>query len=114
MLAAQYRLTKKEDWTNVMRNGSFFRGKFVSLKVVKSGSEKKRVGFLVRKKGVKQSVIRNKVKRRLRAAVSRYAGDFEKGFDTVIMADQRVLEEGFLELRAELAELFKKSRLIRE
>ncbi|GAB5378208.1 MAG: ribonuclease P protein component [Acuticoccus sp.] len=60
-----------------------------------------RIGFTVTKK-VGNAVVRNRIRRRLRALCDEEAGAFASGNDYVIVARRAALTAPFAELRAEL------------
>ena len=69
-----------------------------------------RVGFCVSKK-VGNSVQRNRVKRRLREALSPYLNEISPGHNLIFIARPSVLDEPFLSLRQTVQQMLKKAEL---
>lgn len=84
MLPSKNRLTKKTDFTNVYRKGTFFIEAPLSLKVVKNNLKNSRIGFSIEKKFFKKAVERNKIKRLLREAFHQNLKNIEKSLDMVV------------------------------
>lgn len=84
MLPIKNRLTKKTDFTNVYRKGTFFLEAPLSLKAVKNNLKNSRIGFSIEKKFFKKAVERNRIKRLLREAFCQNLKNIEKGLDIVV------------------------------
>lgn len=117
MLARAHRLVNPLDFKRVVRRGSRYSGKYVTLHVLERANQGAavvdgaqgsfaRAGFVV-SKAVGGAVIRNQVKRRLRAVVS--ATDLELGVDVVIRAAPSCSGASFAQLEAELRHLLHKA-----
>lgn len=113
MLSRENRLTKDKDFELVFKNGKFIAEDFLSCKFVKNNLLVSRLGFLVGKKISKKAVERNKVKRRLRAAVRNFLTKINPGFDIVIMAQPSIKEKTFQEIELTLKKLLLKSKLLK-
>jgi ribonuclease P protein component len=68
-----------------------------------SEAERPRFGFTVSKK-VGKAVVRNRVRRRLKAAVRELLSSARAGFDYVIVARPVAAERAYADLKADLAE----------
>ena len=84
MLPVKNRLTKKIDFSNVYRKGTFFLEAPLSLKAVKNNLNNSRIGFSIEKKFFKKAVERNRIKRLLRETFRQNLKNIEKGFDIVV------------------------------
>ena len=71
MLPKINRLTKKNDFNAVFQKGNGAKISQLIFKARKNGLQESRFGFIVSKKVSNKATIRNKIKRRLRSAVSR-------------------------------------------
>ncbi|MBD3282529.1 MAG: ribonuclease P protein component [Candidatus Portnoybacteria bacterium] len=111
MLKKEYRLKKKKDFQNVFEKGETIAGRFVFFKKAKNKSDEKRFGFIVSSKVSKKAVVRNKIKRRLRAIVKEEVDNIKSGLDMVIIAKPQVVDKSFNEIKEEVLELFKKADL---
>lgn len=70
-----------------------------------------RVGFSVSKK-VGNSVQRNRVKRRLRAALDMFLPSLQPGYNLIFVARAAILDEPFPSLCAQVARLLEKAGLL--
>ncbi|MBD0413333.1 ribonuclease P protein component [Oryzicola mucosus] len=104
------RLLKRADFLAV-RRGEKRRGRLFLMEVLDRGDDHApRVGFTVTKK-VGNSVVRNRVRRRLREAVRTHAaGDMASGHDYVIVGREDVLTARFEQLTAELSRRLRGTR----
>ena len=96
----------------------YSRGKTVSgtnatLKTVKNNLQHSRFGFSVSVKVSKRAVVRNKIKRRMRAAVSKVLSKVPAGNDVVIIARLRSASAEYQVIEKEIYSLLKKARLLK-
>ena len=101
-------LKKRSEFLHVM-SGARFRGPLFLLGVAANDRDEARIGYTVSKRQG-NSVQRNRIKRRLRAAVLDQSGAFLAGHDHVLTASAEVLDTPFETLRAELARRLAKAR----
>lgn len=111
MLTRAHRLVNPLDFKRVVRRGGRYSGKYVTVHVLVRADRGERVsharaGFVV-SKAVGGAVIRNQVKRRLRAVVS--TTDLEPGVDLVVRAAPSCSGATFAQLEAELRHLLHKA-----
>lgn len=69
MLARKNCLKKKKDFEKVFKGGKSFKESFLFLKYILNSFQENRFGIIVSKKISKKSVIRNKIKRKIKAAI---------------------------------------------
>ena len=103
------RLKKSADFLHISKNGA--RKATNSLVLQKSVNDigEIRVGFTVSKRVSKLSVERNRIKRRLRAAVKDiFPKKAESGFDYVIIGKVECLTKEFAEIKSDLEYALKK------
>lgn len=112
MLPKRHRITKEEEFKKVVNRGKLVGGELISLKVKKATGGEARVGFIVGKKVSKKAILRNKAKRRLRAAVARFIEKLKPGADVVVMPRADITKRNFKEIALEVEKIFKKSRLL--
>lgn len=105
MLSLPHRLKKSEDFKGVLRVGRSAQGEFLILKYKKTKLDRVRVGFIVGKKVAENATVRNKVRRRLRAAIEVYIKDIKPGLDILIIPRQEVISKKFNEVKRELWQL---------
>ncbi|WP_375451853.1 ribonuclease P protein component [uncultured Devosia sp.] len=95
------RLKKRSQFVRAARGIRAGRSAF-GLQAITSRESDPGVGFTVTKKSG-NSPERNRIKRRLRAAVTACAGDFAPGHDYVLVGRREALEQKFDRLVADLA-----------
>lgn len=111
MLAKKYRLTKNGSFTYLYSHGLRASGKAVRLSFVKSKNGIK-IGFSVSNK-IGKAVVRNKVKRRMRAIASEVLPRLNS-CQAVFIALTGVDELSYDELKAQMLALLDKAGLIRK
>lgn len=114
MLKKEHRLTKKKDFDNVFAVGRSSFSDILGIKLVANNTEKSRIGFLVGSKVSKKAVVRNLIKRRLRAAISSFLFSLPSGFDIVIIANKKIIEYNFSDIKKVLEINLKKLTLKRK
>src|SRR5205807_729859 len=78
------RLTKKKDFESVFKKGGSVKSGFLLCKMAKNHLPQSRFGFVVSKKISNKAVVRNKVKRRLRAIVLRAFKEHKNPIDVIM------------------------------
>jgi ribonuclease P protein component len=103
------RLSKSKDFSSVQREGHSWANRQLVLKVRENGLSVTRFGFSVGRR-VGKSVVRNTVKRRLRAAAQ--SVPVRPGWDTVIIARSATAKCDYHTLRASLEQLLRQAGLL--
>ena len=86
MLAQSNRIRKAREYEKVFaKKGKPFFAPELFIKVCPNNLAESRFGFVVGEKVSKEAVVRNRVKRRLRAIVRKHLADIRGGFDVVIV-----------------------------
>lgn len=106
MLPKKYRLSR-EEFKQVMKDGRMVQGKTMGMLQVKSENLKvkslfPKAGIIVSKKLSNKAVMRNKLKRRLRAALQIVLPEVEKELHFVILPNRRALTATVEELKEEI------------
>jgi len=94
------RLRKGREFDRVYAEGTVIGGPLFVVRGKRSGGSGTRWGFAVGKKLAPKAVVRNRVRRRLRAAAR--AVDAPRGMDVVLTARPKVLDAPFQLLQGEL------------
>jgi ribonuclease P protein component len=97
------RLTKRSQFQRAARGNRAGRSAF-GLQAIATDAPEAGIGFTVTKK-TGNSPQRNRIKRRLRAAVTACARDFVPGHDYVLLGRPEALSEPFAKLVADLGAL---------
>ena len=112
MLAKANRLTLKKDFAKVFEKGrSSFDG-VLGIKILENDLKQTRFGFLVGQKVSKKAVVRNKIKRRLRAIVRQKFPKIKDGFDVVVITLPPIATQKYKDIEKSIANNFKKLQLI--
>ena len=103
------RLRRSADFTLVYRRGRTLSSELLALRSLKTGQPVSRVGFAVGKR-LGTAVRRNRVKRRLRAAVMALA--LVPGWDIIVTARPGAALKDYTTLHAALTALFRRAHLL--
>jgi ribonuclease P protein component len=110
MLPRTLRLKRPQDFQTVRRRGSRWRCPLFTLYVLPNGLPHNRFGVVVSKK-VGKAVIRNVVKRRVRAAIEHWLPDLASGKDCVLIMTPAAAEAAYQVLEASIENAFRDLRL---
>ena len=112
MNAIRYRsITKPEDFAATRQKGFVYKNQFIVIFVNKNHSQITQIGLSVGKR-VGNAVIRNKVKRRLKAILSLIT--IVTGVDILVVARLRASLAGYKELNESLLKLMKKADILKD
>jgi ribonuclease P protein component len=101
MLPASARLRKSSEISAVMKSGTRFSAKLVVIHVAQTSSENTKVAFAVGK-NVGNSVVRHKVTRQLRHAITPLINNFPVGSHVVVRALPGASQASFTQLSENL------------
>ena len=114
MLSREERLTRRRDFAAVYGRKKSWAGPLLVLYVRRHSpaetAETRRFGFSVSKK-VGKAVVRNRVKRRLRAICAARGAGWRHGFDAIFVARSSAAEATFAELDAAVCALMGRAGL---
>lgn len=114
MLKRESRITKKEDFEAVYRQGRNFSSGMITALVRNNGLNITRFGIVVSTKFSKYAVERNRAKRQTRAIIKKYEDSIRPGIDVVIIMRKTGAKTSYKssELEEGLKEIFQKAKLI--
>lgn len=103
----------KDNYTfqKIINGNKSFRYKDYIIYVEKNETNEYRFGFSVGKK-IGKAVVRNKIKRQLRAIVSKK--DYQKGFNCIIIVGSNILNKSYKEMEDNLLVALSKLNLVKE
>ena len=87
------------------------REDFIGLVYIKAKTKPFKVGFSVNNK-VGKSVVRNRIKRRMREAFAQMVGMIDKRYNYIFVAKDGISEKNFFEIKDKMIEAVKKAGLI--
>lgn len=93
----KYRITRAADFKRVRQSGKLYAHSLVSVIVAPGESESSRFGIIVGK-AVGNAVMRNQVKRRIRAITDQYIQQINQKADILLVAKSSASTAGFQEL----------------
>ena len=109
MLSRELRLTRKAEFDAVIAAGRWWASPFLNLRTFPNGRECYRFGFSV-SKAVGNAVVRNRVKRRLRAVVQ--TTEVISGFDVVVSAKPSSADVSFQGLKGDFLALLERAEML--
>ncbi len=99
MLEKKNRICLDKEFDRVFKTGQSFYGKFLGIKAANNQLPDSRFGLMVGLKVSKKAVIRNKLKRQLRAIIRQELLTLKTGKDVVIMTFPLILNKNIQEIR---------------
>jgi len=111
MLKKENRLTKDKEFDNIFKHGRSSYTKTLGIKTVKNNLSVNRFGILVSTKVSPKAVVRNKIKRQIRAIIQDELFLLKVGFDCAIVVFPLILANNYQEIEATIKTCFKKLNL---
>ncbi len=113
MLSRKYRLARNKDFARVSQQGKAIFGREISLKWTKNNLSYSRFGIVVSLKVDKKANVRNKIKRRIRAALKEYLVQLVQGYDFLILTRAEIKELDYSQIKDRMLKYFQKGKLIK-
>lgn len=96
----------KIDFNNIIQNSPFIKNQSFVIYIRKTETRKRHFGIAVSKK-LGNAVVRNKLKRQLRAILDEMKENFPNNHDYIIMIKKSCVELSFLQKKNDLENLIK-------
>ncbi len=112
MLPKQRRLHKEKEIKTLFAKGKSVFGLLVGIKYLKHESGLSRFAVVVGTKISKKAVVRNRLKRQVRAIIEKHLESFVDGFDVVFIVHEKAVGESSETLETQILLSLKKSPLI--
>jgi len=112
MFSKQNRLREKKDFERVFNKGRSFKEDFLILKFIENNLENSRIGIIVSQKVSKKAVIRNKIKRRIRAIIRENLSRMKRGIDIVLLILPGLEKRNFWELKEIINKVLNKAGIL--
>ncbi len=112
MLARKYSLAKEKDIQQVFKKGQIYFSPFFNIKILANNQQNSRFCIVVSTNISKKAVVRNKLKRQLKAIIYKKLPQIKGNYDVVILTKVSAVAITFAELEKTLTFLFQKSKII--
>ena len=108
-------LKKNYEFKNVLNKGKFYKGKYVTIYLLKNKKEENIIGIAISKKLAK-AVKRNRIKRLIRESYRLQKDNLEKGYNIVFIWNKQVdiINNTYRNVNKDIIELFRKAGIINE
>jgi len=113
MLPSEHRLRHEKDIKTLLARGKSVFGIWVGMKYRPNGLEKSRFAVVVGTKVSKKAVVRNRLKRQVRAIVQENIPKIVPGHDILLFMKKEILEKDFFSIEEQVLQSFKKARLLK-
>ena len=101
----KYEMVKEEkDFNSIINHSRFFKNSSYTIYIRKRNDTEIKFGLAISKK-VGNAVVRNKLKRQVRAIIDNIKENFPNGRDYIIMIKRNCLEINFQEMKKNLIQL---------
>ncbi len=105
-------LQKNNDFRLVYQKGKSLANRYIVMYILKTQNDYNRIGISVSKK-VGNSVVRHRIKRRIKEAYRLHENEFDRGMDIVCIARTGAKESDFFELESALLHLSSRHGIMR-
>lgn len=113
MLPVQHRLRRNQDFVSVYQKGDRCNSSALGIRFYyRHGQHCSRFGISISHKVSKRAVVRNRIKRQLRAILRQLLPDIRSGWDVVIVVYPGALECDYPQFLQQLKQLLAKPRII--
>lgn len=113
MIKRENRLKKNKHFNYIYKHGLSVKKGCVALVYTKLKIKPFKVGFSVSNK-IGKSVVRNKVKRKMREAFKQFVYLIDKRYNYIFVAKDGIAEKSFLQIKEDMFNATKKAGLLNE
>lgn len=107
-----FRLHRSADFARLRTDGQTWRHPWLTLSVAPNGLPHNRYGFVISKR-IGGAVVRNRVRRQLRAMLFQMNRQLRPGYDLVWIARNEIAGKPYTQISATVYELLRRARLLR-
>jgi ribonuclease P protein component len=112
MFPKENRLRTEKDIQALFAGGKSVFGMFVGIKIKKNLKEQSRFTVVVGTKISKKAVVRNRLKRQIRAIVHAKLCELSSGYDVAFLVKKEAVGKNFEELQSDVEKLLRKAKLL--
>lgn len=112
MLPKEHRLRYEKDIQALFAKGKSVFGMYLGLKMKKNTLDFSRFTIIAGVKVSKKAVIRNRLKRQVRAIIQTRLQDIKPGVDIAILIRKEAVGKNYDELESDVEKLFAKAKLL--
>lgn len=113
MLPAQNRLRRRQDFATVYAKGDRYSGRYLRLRIYTTNlSFASQIGIVISKKVSKSAVIRNRIKRQLRAICRQLLSQLKQGLQIVVTVSTLDGSPSYTELGNDLTKLLIEAQVL--
>jgi len=111
MLKKTYRLKRQKEFKALFQKKQLVKEGFLILKMAPNNKKESRFGVVVSQKVSKKAVVRNKIKRQIRAIIFRNLQKIKKGYDLVFIVLPGFEKNNFYEMATVINKMLTKAKL---
>ena len=104
---------KKELFPIIFKKGRGWRLDFFSLSIFPLAGQKSSFAFIVSNKMAKKAVLRNKIKRRMRAVIAKHLSEIKEGYAAVFVLKSPPGHAAFKDIEDNICQLLKKAKILK-
>ena len=114
MLKRRFRISKKEQITNILKNGQVIEDSGFKIFFLKNNLQITRFGILIKKNIYKKAVLRNRFKRVVSEILRLNIDQFKIGYDILILLVDTLkpAELNFKTLQPKILDIFKTNKFL--
>ena len=112
MLPQVHRLRHEKDIKTLFARGKSVFGSMVGIKIRPNSLPLSRFAVVAGVKVSKKAVVRNRLKRQVRAIIHEVLGNVRPGYDVLLFLKSSAVDKSFDDLKKEVLMGFKKSKLL--
>jgi len=112
MLAKKYKLSREKDIQYVLKKGKIYFSRFFNLKLAKNNMNKPRFCIIISTSISKKAVVRNRVKRQIRAIIYNNLPNIKENYDFIVLIKPIAVLATFEELQKTMTFLLKKAKIV--
>jgi ribonuclease P protein component len=101
-----FSLKKVELFKKLLREGRKYRDSLFKLYILPQEEKKVMLGVSLPRK-IKGSVVRNKIKRRLKEIVRKTTDGIENGYSILIIPEEKIKEASFQDISSKIEKIFR-------